>query len=160
MQRTTQPYRLSRMQRNQAAMPILNCPAGVALFLLIVGIVSGTVLRHAIQIIPLVACMIAIRQNDQFILPAALGLLVFWLMIVVLIWLILLGIARVVSGHYTSAEVLLTIIMAFISLYGIFRFARQGLKSISSVLTSMIAFAIHTDSLSSAILFPCDLTCS
>jgi len=48
----------------------------------------------------------------------------FWLVLMSLIWLYLLGIARVISGHFSPIEVAMTIIVGVASTVGIVVFAR------------------------------------
>ncbi len=42
----------------------------------------------------------------------------FWFVIMLLIWLFLLGIARIASGHYSPTEIVLTLVMAIACLAG------------------------------------------
>ena len=49
----------------------------------------------------------------------AMPLLLFWLAIVVMIWLFLLGWARLISDHFSPAEVVMTIVMGAASIVGL-----------------------------------------
>ncbi len=63
---------------------------GTAASLLVVGLVSGTLIRHVIQVAPLVTAMIiAWRWKPAVGAWAAVSLLSFWMMVMVLIWLFL-----------------------------------------------------------------------
>ena len=86
--------------------------------LLFVGAVSGTVLRHVVQIIPAIVALILVRQTPSWGAYAALPLFAFWLVIVILIWLFLLGLSRIASGHYTVPEVVATVVIASASVLG------------------------------------------
>ena len=97
---------------------------GLALALLVVGVVSGTLLRHIIQIVPIIAAILLFRRRADYLAYAALPLFVFWLFIVVLIWLFLLGVSRIANGHYTATEIAMTVLMAGSSLVG-------GVKSVA-----------------------------
>jgi hypothetical protein len=50
---------------------------------------------------------------------AALPIFVFWLFIMTLIWLFLLGMASVVRGHFTVVEIILTLLIGASSILGI-----------------------------------------
>lgn len=102
------------------------CLAGVSVSLLLVGLVSGTFVRHIIQIIPMIITIVIARKNQEYGIVAGLSLLGYWLLIMVFIWMFLLGIARIVSGHYTVAEIILTIVIASFSSFGIFNIARHS----------------------------------
>jgi hypothetical protein len=90
---------------------VAGCLVGVAASLLLVGVVSGTLVRHVLQVLPAVLVLAALARGAEWARGAALGLFLFWLAIMVAIWLFLLGIARVVSGQFTPAEVTLTVII-------------------------------------------------
>jgi hypothetical protein len=87
--------------------------------LYVVGLVSGTLLRHVVQTAPIwIGVVLAFRASPHarwFALPFFL----FWLGIVVLIWLFLLGWAQVVHGTFTPPEVAMTVVMGAASLGGI-----------------------------------------
>lgn len=87
------------------------CLAGVAISLLLVGIVSGTVVRHIIQVIPVVVALAVVARETPWALNAARPIFLFWFVIMLLIWLFLLGIARIVTGKFTPAEIALTIVI-------------------------------------------------
>jgi len=48
----------------------------------------------------------------------------FWLVLMSLIWLYLLGIARVISGHFSPIEIAMTILVGAAAIVGIAMFAR------------------------------------
>jgi len=92
--------------------------SGVIVGLVAVGFVSHTPLRHVIQISPAVLALAAAARRAPWARFAALPVCVFWLLIMVGIWLFLLGLARIITGHYSAAEVLLTILIGVSSLVG------------------------------------------
>lgn len=47
--------------------------------------------------------------------------MIFWLVIVVLIWLFLLGRARVVTGHFSTTEIAMTLIIGIACLIGLIK---------------------------------------
>src|SRR3989442_2183795 len=98
---------LSRNQKTVAA-----CLSGVAVSLLLVGVVSGTVIRHIIQIFPMLIALVAVARRPTWGSYAAMPIFLFWFLIMLLIWLYLLGVSRVANGRYTPIEILLTLVMA------------------------------------------------
>ena len=100
---------------------------GLALLLLIVGVVSGTTLRHVVQIVPiLLVAWLAPRWPAPVAAWLAIGLFSFWLAIMLLIWLFLLGISRIAGGVYTPVEIVLTVLLGTLSIVGIVRSAGEG----------------------------------
>jgi len=91
----------------------------LAVALLFVGAVSGTVLRHVVQITPIVCVLLVLRRKPDWGAYGAIPIFVFWIGIVILIWLFLLGLSRIANGHYTLAEVLATVVMAGAALTGL-----------------------------------------
>ena len=85
------------------------CLIGIILSLLVVGVVSSTLLRHLVQIAPLVLALIVAAGSSTRASSVSRPLFVFWFVIMLLIWLYLLGIAKIISGHFTSAEILCTV---------------------------------------------------
>ncbi len=116
------------LERVQARWIALSCGVIIAA-LYVVGLVSGTELRHAVQTLPLWLGVVFgirhVRMTRWFVLP----MLLFWLGIMILIWLFLLGWAHVVSGHFTVTEILMTIVIGIASVLGIVFCARAGRAS-------------------------------
>lgn len=104
----------------------LICLAGLALALVVVGIVSDTILRHLVQIVPVVAAMTFVTRRPAIGAYAALPIFMFWTLIVSLIWLFLMGLSRIANGHYTIAEIASTFVMAICCLLGTARAVRLG----------------------------------
>jgi hypothetical protein len=95
------------------------CLAGVCIALILVGVVSNTLARHLIQIVPVVMVLAAALTRRKWVVFAAFPLFVFWLLIMVFIWLYLLKIATITRGHFTIPEILLTIVIGICCVYGI-----------------------------------------
>ena len=93
---------------------------GLALALLVIGGASGTLLRHVVQILPILPVLVVLRRRPASGAYAALAIFSIWIGIVVLIWLFLLGASRIANGHYTPIEIALTFVMAACSLSGAF----------------------------------------
>jgi hypothetical protein len=93
----------------------------VLVALYVVGAVSvppGS-LRHEVQTLPLWFPIVLGFQNRELAKWAALPCLIFWLAIMSLIWLFLLGWARIVSGHFFPTEVAMTLVVGAASFFGI-----------------------------------------
>jgi len=97
------------------------CSLTILIALYVVGAVSvppGS-LRHEVQTLPLwFPIVLGFRQRDiaKWI---ALPLFIFWLAVMALIWLFLLGWARIVSGHFSPAETAMTVVIGVASLIGL-----------------------------------------
>jgi hypothetical protein len=102
--------------RDRVTMGLL---AGVIVALMIVGVVSGTLRRHVVQVTPLALAILLVALRSPYGAAAALPLFTFWLGIMVNIWLFLLGILQIFGGRFTGAEIALTIAMAVLSAGGI-----------------------------------------
>lgn len=89
-----------------------------------VGLASNLVLRHMVQTLPLwFGVALGFRRANPtcwFVLP----LFLFWLVLMGVIWLYLLGIANVISGHFSTVEIAMTILVGAASLTGIVISAR------------------------------------
>ena len=90
---------------------IAVCLGLVAFALMAVGLVSDTPVRHLIQLGPVVPVLCASVLRVRWAPPAALPLFGFWMFIMGLIWLHLLGIAHFVTGAFSPAEVALTVVI-------------------------------------------------
>ena len=95
------------------------CLLALIVFMLLVGVVSDTVLRHSVQVAPGIVGLVLLLRRIPWAPYAALAAFVFWLFIMTLIWLFLLGLARVVTGDFTAPEVGLTIVVGLASVAGI-----------------------------------------
>jgi cation transport ATPase len=91
----------------------------------IVGVVSGEVLRHLIQTLPIWIGVILGFRNSQWSKSAALPFFIFWFAIMALIWLFLLGWSRIVKGHYSPTEIVMTIVIGVAAFLGIIFCARM-----------------------------------
>jgi hypothetical protein len=117
--------------------------AVVAAALLVVGMVSHTLLRHVVQIVPLIAALGLLLRRPSVGVSAAVPLFAFWLLIMGAIWLFLLGVARIVSGTFTPAEVTLTIIIGLASVLGLAAAWRRGAAGPAAArLIMVLAFAL------------------
>jgi hypothetical protein len=120
-----------------------GCLVGLALALLLVGVVSGTVLRHLVQIVPIMVCLGVLARRPHWGAYAAIPVFACWTLIVVLIWLFLLGLSRVANGHYTPIEVISTFVMAVCSTVGVVKSIQLG-RSLRAMgrLSMLLLFAV------------------
>ena len=111
----------------KAAEPVLIavCCFVIILALVVgVGLATGLVLRHVVQTLPLWIGVVLGARRSRTTGWIGLPMFLFWLVLMSLIWLYLLGIARVISGHFSPIEVAMTIIVGVASTVGIVVFAR------------------------------------
>ena len=100
----------------------------LAAALLLVGVVSGTIIRHSVQTVPaLMAFAVALRGNS-WNRTAALPILALWLLAMVLVWLYLLGLSRMVTGRFTTAEIILTIVIGVSCMVGLVAAFRTSIR--------------------------------
>lgn len=119
------------------------CLADVAGCLLIVGIVSGTFLRHVFQITPVVVVLVFAVRRQRWTAPAALGLFSCWAFFMALIWLYLAGVQTFFTGTYTPVEIVLTVMISGFSIVGIVacRGAEANIGRVRRILLSMTSAA-------------------
>jgi hypothetical protein len=94
---------------------------GVLIALYVVGAVSvppGS-LRHEVQTLPLWFPIVAGFQKRQMAKWAALPCFIIWLSLMTLIWLFLLGWARIVSGTFSPPEIAMTVVVGISSIIGL-----------------------------------------
>ena len=87
------------------------CLAAIA-GLLVIGVVSHEIVRHLLQSSPFWIGAVLGLGRSGLARWAALPPMLFWLLISVLIWLYLLGVSTIVKGHYSPAEIAMTIVLA------------------------------------------------
>jgi hypothetical protein len=115
----------------------------VAGALVAVGIVSDTLLRHVIQIAPLIVALGLLARHSAWGVSAAAPLFAFWLLIMGAIWLFLLGVARIFTGTFTVAEIALTVTIGVACLCGLGTASRRGpVIPFGARLGTIAAFAI------------------
>jgi len=83
---------------------IACCSLAVLIALYVVGAVSHGSLRHEVQTLPLWIPIVLGFRRSQFAKWAALPCFLFWLAIMILIWLFLLGWTHIVRGHFSPIE--------------------------------------------------------
>lgn len=112
----------------------------LATALLLVGVVSGTLVRHLIQVSPAVALLVAASASRPWMAAAAAALFGFWFFIMSLIWAFLLGLANVITGTFSPVEIALTVVIGGAALAGCI--AACGARPQPAWPTRVAAFAV------------------
>jgi hypothetical protein len=98
----------------------------VAAALIAVGLVSGTLPTHLVQISPLVLVLVLLGLAPRLGSVVAAAVLSFWLVTMVGIWLYLLGLSRFLTGTFSPTEIALTVVIGGASLVGLTASSRVG----------------------------------
>ena len=93
--------------------------AGVAIALIVVGVVSGTLRTHLVQISPIVLLLALLPRARPLVSVAAAAVLSWWIVTMSGIWLFLLGLSRFLTGRFSPTEILLTIVIGVACLAGL-----------------------------------------
>jgi len=98
---------------------IAYCSLATLVALYVVGAVSSGSLRHEVQTLPLwFPIVLGFRQRD-LAKWVALPCFVIWLALMTFIWLFLLGWARIIAGHFSPAEIAMTLVVGVACALGI-----------------------------------------
>jgi hypothetical protein len=138
------------------AWPSLVGLAGLIAALLAVGVVSGTLLRHVVQVTPPAVALLLAGRGAPAGRAAALPILTFWLGLMALIWLFLLDVVRLISGHFTIAEIALTIAIGMACAVGLVGGASPtaGVSAPRRLVIAMLFAAAQIAALVSSMLLP------
>jgi hypothetical protein len=119
------------------------CLAGVLVSLLLVGLASATVVRHVIQVAPIVLVLLAVWQRHPVTPYCALPIFMIWALLMVLIWMYLLDIATFFSGSFSPVEIMLTVLIGGFSAAGIVTCLRSSISStIAHRIAGFVTFTI------------------
>ena len=106
---------------------ILTVSLGVLIVgLLLIGLFSGTFVRHIVQAIPAVVALAGVLGKKSWASCAALPILIVWFLIMVAVWLTVTGTAEVAPGRYSPSEIVLTVVLALACLAGGYRSMTSG----------------------------------
>ena len=117
----------------------------VILSLYTVGLVTGLILRHLVQTAPLWIGVALGMQRSEQAKWIAMPFFAFWLCMMSLIWLFLLGWAHVLSGHFSPIEIAMTLSVGVASIVG---FAsglrtRTNTGAVTAAAVSLVSFAVQ-----------------
>jgi hypothetical protein len=102
----------------------LCCFAILASLVAGVGFPAGLVLCYVVQTLPLWIGIVFGLRRARLAAWIGLPLFLFWLTLMVFIWLYVLGIASIISGHFSPFEIAMTIMVGAASVTGIVIFTR------------------------------------
>jgi hypothetical protein len=103
------------------------CLIGMAISLLLMGVITGTPVRYAIQLLPIpLALHLTSRAPGYLGAYGAVAISSAWAGVTVLIWLVVLSVSDVPAGDYPPAVIALTMPVAFFAFVGILRGVRAG----------------------------------
>ena len=115
--------------------------ASVALALIVVGVVSGTLRTHLVQIAPLVLLLVLLPRAWALTPVAAAAVLSWWLVTMAGIWLFLLGLSRFLTGRFSPTEIVLTLVIGVACLVGLSAGARAGSMPLNRKLPTIVLAA-------------------
>jgi hypothetical protein len=111
---------------------------GIILALFVVGLDSGTLIRHIIQIIPIVITLILVARRIWWTTFASLAIFIFWFIVMCIIWMHLLNIAHIVHGQFTLTQIIMTIVMAVCGVLGAVSSIRNTVRRNRLILSLML----------------------
>jgi len=98
---------------------IAYCSLATLVALYVVGAVSNGSLRHEVQTLPLWFPIVLGFRQRELVKWVALPCFLIWLALMSLIWLFLLGWARIITGHFSPTEVVMTLVVGVACAVGI-----------------------------------------
>ncbi len=114
----------------------------IASLVLGVGFGSHLVLRHVVQTLPLWVPVALGFRRSRAAGWAGLPVFLFWFILMVLIWFYLLGMSKMLSGHFTPLEIVMTMVVGIASVVGIWAFLK--LKSLLPRGRAAVVFLLIT----------------
>ncbi len=122
---------------------VIGCLCGIGAALLVVGVVSGTLIRHVVQIVLVVVALAVVRARPARGSHAAMPVFAWWLLMMVLVWLYLAGVPMFFDGDFTLAEIVLTGLTALFCVLGLVACPRmESTTSIASRLVTVAVFGV------------------
>ena len=114
---------------------------GVIVGLLLVGVVSHTPIRHCVQVVPAVVALLLAIVRSPLARSASAPIFLFWFLIMSLIWLYLLGVARIITGNFSPAEIAFTILIGLSCVLGLVASYRSRSSAVNWI-ASLFVFAV------------------
>ena len=105
---------------------LLGCGLALIAAMLVVGVVSREIVRHLLQTAPVWIAVVLAWRGSRLTRWAAVPVFAFWVFVMVMIWLFLLGIARIARGHYSPTEVAMTFVAGLACLVGLWAAVRSA----------------------------------
>lgn len=107
------------MGQSSASRNLAFCAAFLIAALYVVGVASHEMLRHVVQTAPVWPTVVLGLRGSRWAKWAALPCFCFWLFLMGLIWLFLLGWAHVISGTFSPIEVAMTLVVGLSAIAGL-----------------------------------------
>jgi hypothetical protein len=98
---------------------LLACGLAVIAAMLVVGVVAHEIVRHLLQTAPIWIAVLLAWRGSRLARWAAVPVFAFWLFVMAMVWLFLLGIARIARGHYSPTEIAMTLVAGLACLVGL-----------------------------------------
>jgi len=95
------------------------CALLLVIALYVVGVVSNGIVRHVVQTAPVWVTVVLGMRRSNWSKWTALPCFLFWLFLMALIWLFLLGWVHVISGTFSGVEIAMTLVVGFCSVAGV-----------------------------------------
>ena len=95
------------------------CALAIFLALMVVGVVSTSVLRHLVQTLPLWIVIWLGLRDSPWTRWAAFPVFGFWMVLMGVVWSFLLGWTRLISGTFSSTEVVMTGVVGVAAVVGL-----------------------------------------
>ena len=122
---------------------VAACLGGVAVSLLLVGVISGTFIRHVIQVVPALVVLAAVAKRRAWGPFVATPIFAWWLFIMVLIWLYVAGVPMFFTGSFSVAEIMLTVFIGLSCGFGLLSSVRaQPTVGIVGRVSALAAFGV------------------
>ena len=128
------------MGQSNASRTVAFCAVFLIAALYVVGVVSHGVLRHVVQTAPMWPTVILGLRGSRWTKWAAIPCFCFWLFLMGLIWLFLLGWAHVISGTFSPIEVAMTLAVGASSVLGFV--AGLRMRSHTSGVSATVVFLL------------------
>lgn len=120
------------------------CAAVAIAALLVVGVVSGEIVRHIVQTVPLWPAAVLGLRGKPWAKWTALPVLFFWFAITILIWSFLLGISDLATGAYSPVEQAMAAIISVASIIGLVAcHLDKAPGGITAVLAALVLFVVQ-----------------
>jgi hypothetical protein len=142
------------MRQSNASRTIAFCAVFLITALYVVGVVSHGVLRHFVQTAPMWPTVILGLRGSRWTKWTAMPCFCFWLFLMSLIWLFLLGWAHVLSGTFSPIEVAMTFVVGVSSVLALVTGlrVRSGTSAANATVVFLLTLAVQVLALRMSLL--------
>ena len=104
-----------------------SCLIGIALSLVLAGLITGTLVRHLVQVLPILLALRLLSRSPGYLgAYATVSISGFWFVLVLLLWLYIAGVDGVPTGQYPRIVLVLSLIVGLFAWVGFTRGRRLG----------------------------------